>query len=439
MFSVANNTNINVKSHIIWIMNHYANMPCNGPSLRHFYFAKWLKAYGWTPIVFASNVLHLNNKEIVITKGKYEYKVEQSEKIPFVYVKTSPYRGNGLSRIRNMFSFFINLLLMSKSFAQAYGKPDIILASSVHPLTCVAGIILARKFSVPCIAEIRDLWPEAIFAYGKLKDTSLLGRVLLCGEKWIYKNADAIIFTKEGDVNYIREKHWDSEQGGPIDIDKCFYINNGVDLAKFVNDVKENKLDDPDLLDVKAFNVVYAGAIRPVNNVELLIDTAKIILKEDPSIKFLIYGDGTDRERLEKRARSEGITNVYFKGFVEKKYIPYILSKSSVNILNYSQSKFNWARGNSSNKLFEYMASGKPIISTVKMGYCILTRYNCGFSTERNDADALADTILKVKNLPREEYERMARNASAGAKDFDFQQLTQKLIEVIDYAESKSK
>ncbi len=76
----------------------------------------------------------------------------------------------------------------------------------------VAGIQIARKFKVPCVCEVRDLWPEAIFAFDKAKERSLLGRVLTRGEHWIYRNADAIVFTKEGDVDYIKEKKWDLNQ-----------------------------------------------------------------------------------------------------------------------------------------------------------------------------------------------------------------------------------
>src|SRR5690625_6806467 len=90
------------------------------------------------------------------------------------------------------------------------------------------------------------------------------------------------------------------------------------------------------------------------------------------------------------------------KGFVDKQFIPNILSKSSVNILNYSQTKYNWSRGNSSNKLFEYMASGKPIISTVKMGYSIIDKYRCGFELENSTPEELAATILKIKNISKE-------------------------------------
>ncbi len=197
--------------------------------------------------------------------------------------------------------------------------------------------------------------------------------------------------------------------------------------------VREDVLADPDLED-QSFRVVYTGTIRPVNNVGNLLDAAKL-LREQKDIRFLIYGGGSELERMQRRVEDEKIGNVVLKGFVEKKYIPYILSRSSVNILNYSQSQYNWSRGNSSNKLFEYMASGKPIISTVKMGYCILDRYQCGLSLEECTPKALAREIRRIHDMPEESSSRMARNAREGAKDFDFSVLTERLYQVIRYVE----
>ncbi|MCC8178932.1 MAG: hypothetical protein LIO38_07465, partial [Cloacibacillus sp.] len=114
----------------IWIFNHYANTPSQGPSLRHFYFALGLEKAGFASIVFASNVSHFNGNDVKIEQGKYI--IENSEKVPFVYVKTSPYnKGNGFSRIKNMMSFFFNLLRIVKPVASRFGTPDVILASSV--------------------------------------------------------------------------------------------------------------------------------------------------------------------------------------------------------------------------------------------------------------------------------------------------------------------
>lgn len=191
-------------------------------------------------------------------------------------------------------------------------------------------------------------------------------------------------------------------------------MNNGVKLSDYYESIEKNVLDDPDLTS-DTFKVVYTGTVRPVNNVGNLLDTAKL-LKDKKDIQFLIFGGGSELEKLQQRVKDEHIDNVIFKGFVEKKYIPYILSRSSVNVLNYSQSNYNWSRGNSSNKLFEYMASGKPIISTVKMGYCILDKYQCGLSLEECTPQALAEQILKIHDMPAETYAQMAHQCTGGSQ-----------------------
>ena len=417
--------------HRFWIFNHYATTPLTGPLLRHYYFAEYLKERNIETTVFAANELHQTGG-CVDTHGKPYLRTEE-EGVPFVFVKTSKYEGNGISRVKNMVSFFLGLLKISKGYAKQYGKPDVIMGSSAHPLTSIAGILIARRFHIPAIVEVRDLWPEAIFSFGKVKMNSLVGRLLSAGEKWMYVHADAIVFTKEGDVDHIKEMGWDKDHGGKIDLAKCHYINNGVNLKDYYASIEKDILKDPDLED-DSFKVVYTGTVRPVNNVGNLLDTAKL-LKDKKDIKFLIFGGGSELEKLEKRVQDEHIDNVIFKGFVEKKYIPYILSRSSVNVLNYSQANYNWSRGNSSNKLFEYMASGKPIISTVKMGYCNLDKYQCGLSLEECTAKALAEQILKIHDMPEEAYAQMAENAKNGAKDFDFPVLTRKLYQVIKSVE----
>ena len=412
----------------IWIMNHYATNSYFSSGGRHYWFAENLIKQGYEPTIFCANVRHNTNDTINIEKRVFSSDIKNG--VPFVFVKTTKAIGNGIDRIKNMLVFYKNLFPTTKEYLKEYGKPDIIVASSVHPLTMVAGIKIAKKLDVPCICEIRDLWPEAIFAFNKAKENSIIGRTLIAGEHWIYKNADAMIFTKEGDTDYIKEKKWDVANGGDIDLKKAYYINNGVDIEAFNKSISSVILKD-EHLDKGIFNVVYVGAIRPVNNVGKIIEAASI-LKDYKDIQFLIYGDGNQRGKIEKQVEEEELKNVMIKGFVEKRYIPYILNKSSVNILNYSQTQYNWLRGNSSNKLFEYMASGKPIISTVKMGYSILEKYNCGLEIEDASPEELAAAILKVKNMPEDEYKKMGDNAKKGAEDFDFKVLTNKLINVIN-------
>lgn len=416
----------------IWLMNHYATSMYRDSAGRHYWFAKKLEEEGHDVTVFCASTF-LNSSEVIDT-GKSKYRIDLNNGTPFVFVKTSSYTGNGIDRVKNMVSFFLNLLPTGTKVAKLQGKPDVIVASSVHPLTMVAGILLAKKLKLPCVCEIRDLWPEAIFSFGKATEKSLLGKMLIKGEHWIYKNADALIFTKEGDTDYLKERGWTTAQGGDIDLAKCHYINNGVDIATYMSKISSEVFDDEDLLEKGKFNVLYTGAVRPVNNVGNLLDCAKILKGKVgyENVQFLIFGDGIELEKLRKRAHDEGLDNVKLKGFVPSKYIPYILNKSSINILNYSQNEYNWTRGNSSNKLFEYMASGKPIISTVKMGYSIINKYRCGIELDECTPNCLAEAIMHFYDMPAEEYRQLGVNAFEGAKDFDFGVLTQKLLAVLE-------
>lgn len=416
----------------IWLMNHYATSMYFNKAGRHYWFAKELKKRGHDVTVFCATTF-LNSEEQVNTGGKV-LAVKRTQGIPFVFVKTVVSMGNGIDRIKNMIFFYLNLFSATKIYADKYDKPDVVIASSVHPLTMVAGIQIAKRMGRPCICEVRDLWPEAIFSFGKAKRKSILGKVLVLGEHWIYRKADALIFTKEGDTDYLKEKGWTTAQGGDIDLGKCYYINNGINIKEYEKQIIKDVLKDPDLENENRFNVIYAGTIRPVNNVGNLLDAAKVTEKKRGygDIQFLIYGDGIELPKLRERVEKEKISNVKLKGLVEQKYIPYILSRSSVNVLNYSQSKYNWTRGNSSNKLFEYMASGKPIISTVRMGYSIIKKYDCGIELEEDTAKALSEQIMRIHDMDRKMYEKLGANAREGARDFDFEALTDRLVKVIE-------
>lgn len=412
----------------IWLWNHYATDMYANKGGRHYWFAQNLIKKGYKVTIFCANTFH--NKHKSINTGKKKYVSHKCNNIPFVFVKTTVALGNGINRIKNMLLFYFNLFTVTKQYLKNNKKPDIIIASSVHPLTMVAGIKVSKKLNIPCICEVRDLWPEAIFSYNKVKKNSLFGKLLIIGEHWIYKKANAIIFTKKGDIDYIIENKWDIKNGGNIDLNKIYYINNGVDVDQYNKQINDKIINDRDLQSEK-FNIIYVGSLRPVNNVGNILDTANY-LQKDKSIQFLIYGDGNEKEILEQRIINENISNVKIKGYINKQYIPYVLSNSSINILNYSDTKYNWSRGNSSNKLFEYMASGKPIISTIKTGYSIINKYQCGVEINNNTPENLAKQILYIKNMPKNEYNKLCYNAKKAIYDFDFKILTDKLIDVIN-------
>ena len=409
----------------IWYFHHYATPTTVAGLHRPFEFAKYFIRDNNNVVVFSSSFLHYVGQNMITDKKKYL--IEKYDGVETVYIRTCGYNNSGIMRIKNMCDYYSRLIRVAKKYSKLYGAPDIIIASSPHPLTMIAGIKLGKYYGVPCISEIRDFWPEVFFTSGKLKKNSFLGKILLRSEKSIYTKSDALVFLKEGDHQYIIEQGWDTDHGGSVDMKKCYYINNGVDIALFDKNAEENKFPDDDL-ENEAFKIVYCGAIRPINHVDVLVDVGKIL---GNCAEILIYGTGNCVSDIEKEISEKGVTNVKLKGYIDNKFVPYVLSKSSLNILNYSSTEYNWSRGNSSNKLFEYLASGKPVVSTVKMGYDILERYSCGVSSDGCIPELIAKAITKIQALNAEEYAGYCKRARIAAENFDIKKLSGEYLNLI--------
>lgn len=408
----------------VWIWNHYATNMFFDKAGRHYWFAENLIESGYKPTIFCASTNHFSNSHVSVINGDFSEK--KVNDIPFVFVRTNEYNGNGKKRLLNMFSFYQNLFGVSKEYIEKNGKPDVIIASSVHPLTLIAGIKIAKQIGIPCICEVRDLWPESLIAYGTLKRNSIIAKILYQGEKWIYKKANAVIITWEGGKQYITDQGWDSE----IDLNKIKHISNGVIMNTFDVNSQKYEINDDDLNDCTYKNIVYTGSIRKVNNLGSLLDAAKIINEKDNKIRFLIYGSGNEKSNLEQRCLDEGITNVIFKGRVEKKMVPSILKKSYANVLHNSSTSLD-KYGQSQNKFFEYLAAGKCIIQTYTTGYSILEKYNCGVSASEQTPERIAEIVLEICSN-EEKAKQMGIHARQAAYEFDFKKLTSNLVDIIN-------
>ena len=421
----------------VWILNHYASDMFFDRGGRHYNFAKFLMLAGYAPVIFCANTLHFRKgMDVEIPDGNLWIE-KIVDGIPFVFVRTTPYRGNGASRILNMVNFARHLIPAVKQYAKEHGRPDVLFGSSGHSLTLRSGIRLAKFFKIPVISEVRDLWPESFVSYGIISPRNPLTKLLYRGEYWLYRHSDRLIFTMEGGRDYIIGKKWDLQQHhGKIDLRHVYYINNGTDLRVFQENAKSILYEDPELDSKDTFKVGYCGSIRYVNDVGRILDAAKLI--RDPRIRFLIFGDGNERDKLEERCRQEGITNVFFRGKVGKEYIPGIVTRTDLNLdLIRHQENSVLRFGGSQNKFFEYLAAGRPILSNVRQGYSLIERYKCGREVFDPDPAAVARVIEEYAAMPPDRYAKECENSRKAAEDFDFSRLTEKLIEIIESLEDK--
>ena len=216
-------------------------------------------------------------------------------------------------------------------------------------------------------------------------------------------------------------------------MDKVYLVSNGIDLEQFDKDRVAWPREDIDLNDPKTLKVVYLGSINRANHVHTLIEAAKL-LQDLNYYRFFIYGDGADREELEKKVQEEGITNVVFK----EKRIPlcecaWVVSQANVNVMNY-QKGFGYM-GVSSGKMFQYLAAGKPIVCNVNIAYDdVITDNNLGLARDIETPEAFAQAIRNLAEQPRASYDAMCERVRKTAERFDYKVLATKEIEVIEAA-----
>ena len=403
----------------IWLINHYAVPPQYYPLARQTYFAKYLMQMGHQVTIFAASTVHNSNQNLI--EDRTPYREETVNGVHYVYIRCHGYQGNGLKRIYNICEFAWKLPGVCKHFP----KPDAIVATSMPPTSCAVGVHLAKKYGCRGIAEIADLWPESIVAYGVAGSRNPAVILLRCLEKWIYQNADAVVFTMEEAYRYIVEQGWETQ----IPKKKIFYVNNGVDLEAFQYNRQNYQIQDDDLTNDEIFRVVYTGSIRKVNNLGLLLDAAKEIT--NPKVRFLIWGDGDELPELRHRVEEEGITNVVFKGRVEKRYIPYIVSSADLNIAHNTPSPL-FHYGISFNKLFDYLAAGKPVLSDFPSGHNPAVIWGAGVEVAEPTPKNIARAVESFVTMEPEAYQKRCDNALHAVQAYTFEALTQKLLSVIE-------
>lgn len=412
-----------VKKKVIWLVNkHAAPMQYNATNLRTFKLAHYFGEMGHDVRIICSGYVH--NRNINIMKSSSLYEEQVFDGVKYIFIKTTPYTKNGLKRIYSLYEFS---KIVPK--LQQLSKPDVIIHTTNIPFDYNV-FSYAKKIKAKYIVEVVDLWPESFVAFGIIKKNNPLLKLMYKVERYLYTKADKIVFSMEGGRDYIKDKKWDIENGGSVDLSKVEYLNNGTDIDDFDYNKVNWIIHDKDLEDDSIRKIIYLGSIRLANNLKQLIDAA-VEFKDKRDLKFLIYGDGEDRPALELYCKNNNLDNVIFKEkWVELKYVPYILSKSYMNIINYKPNSIE-RYGGSQNKLFQALSSSKPVCSNAGMGYSLIRKYNLGIDEEFKNTKEYASAIQSLLDLSPSDYMAMCLRSRETAEMFDLKKTAKKYMELI--------
>jgi len=402
----------------VWILNHYAITPDMPGGTRHYDFGKELIKRGYKLTIFTSSFHYSLHKELKLAKNE-KWKIENIDGINFIWIKTFPYQKNNWRRVLNMISYMWRSYWLGRKIVNIdknIEKPDVIIGSSVHLLAVLSAYWLAKHHRAKFIMEVRDLWPQTLIDMGVFKERSPIIKILKYLEKYLYQKARKIIVLMPKAEQYIALLG--------IERDKIEWISNGVDVSRFFGMDKKEKNEN--------FRVLYIGAYGIANALEVILDAAKIIQnKEYDKIKFIFIGEGAEKENLIKNKDEIGLQNVEFRDMVPKDKVTKIMSEADAFI--FSSRKIEvYKYGISFNKLFDYMAAGKPIIFSVNAANDPVQEIKCGLSILPENPEMMAEAIIELYKMSPEERKKMGqRGREYVEKYYSIPILVDKLEKVI--------
>lgn len=375
----------------VWILNHYAQEPSGAGGTRHYSLAKHLLAHGWSASIIAASV-ELNTGLQRLDVGEKQ-RITDFDGVTILWVRTPAYEGNGFGRMKNMLVYTFRVLLPAVTCHLA--KPDVIIGSSVHPFAAWAGALLARRFKVPFVFEVRDLWPQSLVDMGRLRTDGTVTKVLRMLEKWLYRSADRIVVLLPKAADYIVPLG--------VSADKIVWIPNGVELEGYPEPAQPLVRD--------TFTLMYFGAHGQANGLDCLLK-AMAELKKIPAmthVRLRMIGDGPLKPSLLDLARELGLDNVEFGAPVSKKEIPALAAEADgfvFNLIDAPVFKF----GISSNKLFDFLAAARPIVFCCDSSNNPVEEAGAGITVPPGDHVALAKAIASLVALPADQRAEMGRD-----------------------------
>ena len=391
----------------IWIINHYAIPPTRTGGTRHYSFAKELIRRGHNATVIASAFDHTAKANLALSDGE-SGKVEVCAGVPFLWLRSVPYGGTA-KRFFNMYDFARRV--RRGPDIRKLPKPDVVLSSSLTMFAAQAGLRLAHEMGVPCVVEIRDVWPATLVDFGMSKwhpGVHLFGRI----EKELYRDADALITLLPGAVDHMRANGAAHK--------RIEYIPNAVDFS--VAPAPKPPEPSPN------FRLLFAGSFVQGACIPTLIDAAEILQKRGrKDIEITLIGEGPLKQSLMEMASQRQLRNVTFKPPVPKTEVYNVIAQHDA-VVALLQDLPLYRFGMSLNKLFDYMGAARPVLFAAKPVNDPISESGCGVVVAPENAEAVADGAEKMAAMsPEERWQLGLKGRLYAEEKHNFSKLADKM------------
>ncbi len=398
--------------HILLI--HQAFVALDEPGgTRHHELARYLASQGHQVTIITSAISYLTGKSHS-AKIPWSKKQTDGELITIIRAYTYPALHRSFAfRLISFFSFMVSSFFIGLGVKNV----DLVWGTSPPIFQGITAWALARLKHRPFLFEVRDLWPAFAVAVGVLKNPHLI-RLSEWLERFLYHRADQVVVNSPGFISHVMDQ-------GVFHVE---LVPNGTDCAMFNPEVDGSAFRESHNLNNK-FVALYAGAHGLSNDLGIVLQAAKKLLPRK-DISIVLLGDGKDKSTLMAQAAQEGLENILFLPPIPKVEMPEALAAADACIAILKPIKMY--KTTYPNKVFDYMASGKPVILAID-GVIreVIENANGGIPVVPGNPEALSRAILQLAGDP-ELARRLGQNGYTYVQShFDRVILASKLLDIM--------
>lgn len=227
---------------------------------------------------------------------------------------------------------------------------DVIFLYSVA-VNGVDAVRLARRWNVPVVYRVLDV-------YHKLRQDPWIRWPLYFGEKFIYRNCDAISLTNEKMREYILA------MAGSDAANKCSVLHHGVDTKLFCEDAgaRGKILSETKWSDTSVINL-FLGTTYTFSGLKQIVAGWGDFVRAHPSAKLLVVGPGDLTASLQVQVNNSSLRESV-QVWDSRPYaeVPGIIGGSDVCLLPFEINEIT--RDIIPIKILQYLSCAKPVLST---------------------------------------------------------------------------